>query len=456
MKKLNRAGLNARGWNDEAIDVLLGRPNHTTETEELWDFKIFQPKEQNLSFKKFTTADDFYKRQELFIKQLEEQTIIGINQVKNLSIEFKEHDCLLKNSKKYNPFEPILHYVQDNFKPDPNGSYTLFTDGCFKSIGSQAFASCAGWILDNNTNKIIIEFTKVVELNDENPKRKGMPDFELTGINEGVKVIELLGIKNVQCYTDCMGEARIILAAVHNIGDSRINTVSYLYSSIIDTLQKTNSSIAWIPREYNSHADELTKVPLNAWYDAYKKSVVEINHFKDNNYIVDREKDMFFHNDKFSYSTRDSAKDRYQLIYNQSFGKDFILIYDTVNDSLETIHAEPRTFSHIPEELNDSIKRLKKNSLDGTHTFKLANEIKDFYHLPNLTICVRPGTVATCNKLTPIPTFLQEEYFELHKSFNDFPGNITITDFDKKLEKKIKNFLEKEFFPKPKKVKPFA
>jgi ribonuclease HI len=269
MPALNKKKILERGWSEEAINFFIGSsPSVSAKGEDVWDPQLIKRIEDTLDFKGFTTEEEFKKRNILVKAEFTKLSQQGIKQVNTLGNEFETHDCLTKSADKFNPLKPIYHLVKKDFSPEPNGSYSLFTDGSFKTIDGEPFASCAGWILDNKTKEIVVEFTKILDPHANN--KSGIPDFELIGISEGVKVVSQLGLKNVKCYTDCYEEAKIILGALNNIGDKKYNSNLAAYQEVVDNLKKTNSSIGWVPREYNKHADKLSRIPLNAWTEQKK------------------------------------------------------------------------------------------------------------------------------------------------------------------------------------------
>jgi ribonuclease HI len=441
------------GWTEDSFTQFAGRKHgENKKGEEVWTPTFIKNLEKSLSFKNFTTLEEFQSKIISIDQALIEGTQRGINHVNSLKVEFETHDCLLKNKENYDPMKPIFHLVKKDFAPDEKGSYSLFTDGCFKSIGSNSFASCAGWIMDNNTNEIVIEFTKTVDLNPENIKGKGMPNFELVGISEGIKLIDHLGLRNVQCYTDTNSEAKLILSAMNDVGEKRYNEEVEFYEPIVNILKKTNSVISWVPREYNSHADELTKVPLNAWLAHYTKLYIEKDHIKENGYVIDREKEIYFHHPKFEYKQPEQLESRWTVIStshstdNKGKNKFMVsMLYDRESDSMTLLDNKVKDFSHIDESLPEEVKRVKKAKPDTIAVTELCNAINLVKDLDHINVCAPPGTIAVCKKLTPIHPILQEEYFEFHRTFTDFPGKITLTNIDKDLQKKVQKFLEREY-----------
>jgi len=436
-----------RGWSEEQLEYFTRKIHaRNAKNEPAWEKFYIENVEKTLTFKNFKNKEELNQRTDIVERSLQLQNEAGIERIKNLVVEFEKHDCLIKHKHDYDNFKPIFHLVKKDFTPDENGSYSLFTDGCFKSIGRNAFASCAGWVLDNKTNEIVVEFTKTVELNEN--LTNGMPEFELIGISEGVKIIKQLGLKNVQCFTDSAGEAKTILSALNGIGDSRFTKNMDLYVPLTETLKKSNSTIGWIPREYNLHADELTKIPLNAWINHYKKIYLEHDYIKETGYVVNRDKEIYFHQNKVECIESQESNSPFILVMLKPEKEDreklaSIVLYNTENKSIQLLDKRDFKIFDIDETLPEEDKRVKKSKPDAAYIKHISNILDNFKEINNLEIglSVPPGVFAVMKKLIPIPPMLQEEYFEFHQSLEKFKGQLTVNVTDPKILKEIKKVL---------------
>lgn len=459
-KLLTRKEIKKRGWTKEQMRYFTRKTHTRTESNEpAWQESYIENVEKSISFKNFTTCKDFYQRTEIIEKGLKVENKAGIERIKELAVEFEQHDCLLKNKDNYDNLKPIFHLVKKDFSPDENGSYSLFTDGCFKNIGRNSFACCAGWILDNSTNEIVVEFTKTVELNDK--FKNGMPEFELRGIFEGVNVIKQLGLKNVQCFTDSAGEAKTILSALNNIGDSRISRNIELYEPIIETLKNSSSTIGWVPREYNHHADELTKIPLNAWMEHYSKVYLEHDYMKETGYVVNRDKEIYFHQNNIQLKESAEANSRWKLLFLKPDRDDkdkniSIVLYDAENKTIKLLEQKDRKeFQEFNINTSDSdeIIRLKKAKPDSAYIRNISATFEHIKDLSEVDISMPFGVLAVMKKLTPIPPALQEEYFEFHKFCKSLSGKVNATTLEPKVMKEITKLFEETFAPNDRKLK---
>ncbi len=428
-KFLTKENLKERGWTDGLISIL--KPQQIIVDDiTFWKHDDVLLKEEFVTFKNFNNIEEFNNTQIEFLSKFEKETEAGIKYVESISTELNKHNCLLNNIGKYNPLKNIVHFVSD-FEINENSSFTLFTDGSFRRIGKQIFSNNAGWIIDNQTKKIIVEFSNVETIK-KNANQKIPKNFELNGIQAGVKLINTLGLKNVKCYTDCISEATVISLALNGFGKNRLYELQDIYNPIIKILQESNSSISWIPREFNTHADELTKISGNVWFNQFKKDFMDSDSIQNNNYQIDRKKEFFFNHDKVKYSSNKKLNNNPIVLYHGIENFDFIFIYHIDTKSIELIKQEPVDFSHIKESLPKSVKNIKKNHRSIHNILKFLQENNGDYNLS-----LHANEVSILRKLKPIESHLQEEFFELHKFLNDYNHNIVITDIEDSVKKLI-------------------
>jgi ribonuclease HI len=426
-KLLNREEILARGWSKEAFNKFI-----TNKQQKKWQIEQIQKWENHIDFHLFNHPE--------FNKVGQD----GINIVQSLNIEFEKNNHLIANIHNYNPLKPIFHLVKKDFAPEENGSYSLFTDGSFKTVDKKAFATCGGWILDNKSKEVILEFSKSVEL-DESQKRS-KPNFELMGISEGVKLIKQLKIKNVQIYSDSLNEAGRIFLALHDFKDFNFKQNKELYQPIIDDLKKNKVSIAWIPREYNIHADKLADIPLKAWEKENDGVYKEKDYIAEHGYKVNRDEVIYFHQNKAECKNERDSESRFTLITvsHKDGNKQYIVsaMHDRVENSLSLLECVPRNFSYIDENLPEEVKSAKRAKADSIIIMHIARAIKHCEQFGDINVCVPGIVIAVNNKATPIPSDLQEEFFELHKALNEYPSKITMVPKIGKLQEKIKDYLQ--------------
>lgn len=424
MTNFNKEDLYNRGWTDDKIKHLLNIPylyQKNQNNQPLWESSTVERLEKTISYINFVSGEKYLKTLDFIDKDMKVKTECGISYVNSLNIKYENPSNLLSNLSSYDNLSHIVHLPNKSFKADNKKNYTLFTDGCFKNIGREAFSTCGGWILENETQTVVAEFSKTIPLNDK--KTRSMPEFELIGIYEGVKLIKKLGLKNVKCYTDSVGEANIIYSALNGIGEKRIQLNSEMYDSIIDTLTQSNSTIGWIPRDYNSHADKLTKIPLNIWLDNYKKEYIEKDYFQENGYLVNKDIDIFFPPIKNNLEV-DAGITMVNVRGTQHNARtvvNLLCLHNNTDGSLDLLHQQSK------EDFNEvKIVDNKKISVSGSIVMNFVKGLTILQDCPNLTIEVSSSMYAIMKNLAPISNSLQEEYFALHKAIKDFSGNLKI------------------------------
>lgn len=443
-----------RGWSEDSIRYLAGSSHLDKNKKQVWFKNTIEKIEKTIVFKNFTTGQEFKNRDKSLVNGFEVTAQKGMDLVTSLDIDFTKNNHLFAKIKNYDVSKPIVHLVKNDFIPDENGSYSLFTDGSFKTLNNKAFASCGGWIMDNKTQEVIVEFSKPIALDET--RERSMPKFELIGIIEGAKLVNLLKLRNVQFYTDEATEARKVFEKIHNIETLTDNNYEELYIDIAKILKNSNSSISWIPRQYNHHADEMSEISLNAWIKDNEGDYKNKDYISENGYKVDREKTIYFYQNKAEFKEYNELKNPLTLIVtNHNIGKTkymVSLIHDSRINKLSFVEALPREFSYIEDSLPEEIKNIKKVKIDGINLMYLTRAINSAEKYGNINICVSPFVTAVNNKVIPIPSELQEEFFEFHKALNEYPREITMTDKSSKLNDKIKNYLqeiEKQFIIAP-------
>lgn len=415
-------------WTEEKVDQILCRPYLAKDGVPAWDLSMVSKTENYISFKNFKSKIIYREILEQIEVDVEEHTKTAIDFIKgiNLTSNPTNKNSLLNSLQDYDNKDAIVK-IKDEFVVDASKTYSVFTDGCFKTVGKESFASCAGWVLENETNTIVAEFTKKISL-DKNKTRE-MPEFELTGISEGMKIVKKLDLKNVRFFTDSIGEARTIYSAILGVGDKRFYSNALLYDDILSGMLETNSFISWVPREFNSHADALTKIPLMDWTKAVQAKV-ECDYFKEHGYRVNKDIDIFFSglkNEHFNDAEKANISIASLRCNNQRTGESSNLLCMTNNSdgSIQVLHQQSKAdFDEF-----DLIKEKPKtpNSEYIVNMIKGLRLLKDY---PEITLEVNQGMFAIMKNLTPIASSLQEEYFELHKIMKEYPGTLKVKKLD--------------------------
>jgi ribonuclease HI len=435
MSILNKEQILQRGWSEDSFTLFTNnKPQVVKNFENFWHLNFVNKVEKSTKFKIYTHRGDFTNREQPIVPGFENPAIMGIKLVNELKIDFNQGNHLLAQKENYDVLKPIFHLVKTDFEPDENRSYSVFTDGSFKTLNNQAFASCGGWIMDNKTQEVIIEFSMPVQLNES--KKRSMPKFELIGIYEASKLVKQLKLKNVQFYTDEAQEAKRVLLRVYDDKLIDADENKDLYESIANIFKSSNSSISWIPREYNSHADEISEIPLNEWIKNNEGDYKHKDYIAENGYKIDRETAIYFHQQLKNNLTL--------IVTNHTAGKNqsiVSLIHDRKNNRFNILESIPKDFSYIDQSVPEEIKRIKKLKLDSVLLINLAKAINMAKDYGDINICVPPLVMAVENKTISIPKELQEEFFAFHKALHEYPGNITMTHKWPSLDEKMKDYL---------------
>lgn len=432
MAKLNKEQILERGWSiDQFIFFAQDKKQIIKDNEQFWHSNYIEKVENQLV------------HQSLLNKN-QQKTKESINFINSLEIDFKSGNHLLAKKDYYDALQPIFHLVKTDFEPNENGSYSVFTDGSFKTLNHQAFASCGGWIMDNNTREVIIEFSMPVPL-DEN-RTRSMPKFELIGIYEAANLVKKLKLSNVKFYTDEEQESLRVFEKMHNIEKVADNENTPLYEAIAKIMNDTNSTISWISRDYNTHADEISEIPLNAWIKNNEGDYKNKDYIAENGYVVDREKAIYYHQNKVDFKEHKELENPLTLIIKNTVidKKQYMVsfIHDSRTNELKILEAMPKDFSYIDSSLNEDIQRAKKIKPDGITLLYLARAINNANQYGDINICVPPLVTAAHKKVTAIPVDLQEEFFALHKAIDQYPSKITMTPKWSSLDNKIKECLQ--------------
>lgn len=452
---LTKEDILQRGWSEDAFECLI-KLNPKVNQHKAWQLNYIQKVEKSLEFVTFTNSENFQTRDSNFkdisiVPGFETSATVGIELILSLKIDFTTPDYLLSNKESYEPLKPIFHLVKQDFAPEINGSYSLFTDGAYKTMGKEGFACYGGWILNNKTDEVILEFTGPLAL--KNPMET--PQFEIMAIAQGVNLINQLGLKNVQFYTDSSEDAKRLLTALNGHKDKHYQNNAELYEPVLAGLKKSNSSISWIPRDYNSHADELNKVTLQSWLNTIIEPTINNDYITQNGYVVDRTKDIYFQQDKNIYVKPEELPYRHTLIqraYKTLDNQQYIasVIYDNETNQFSLLQNIKKDFSYLDQSLPKDILANKKGTLNGLMLMNICNTLDLTKDLGNINVSVSHEVGAVVKQLKPIPHLYQEEYFAFHKKLSEYPIDLKLTSLSEKMSSKVQKFLDVEFDLSPK------
>ena len=440
--------LEKRGWTDEKIKILLHNP-YKEESKIGWNKKQIRKVEKYDEYINFTGEKKYLHRKEMILERQKDMTLHAIAELKSLEPTVDNHNCLIKNKESYkdkNGIFPmkIVHYPKDK-EFDKHGTFKMFTDGCLKVVGNDTFVTCGGWI-KNDKEEIVVEFAKELNAKEMN----NAYDFEIFGIMTGISLARELDLKNIKCFTDSSGEAKILSMAIGGFTQDRMLDLPEIYLPIIENFKYLNAEIFFIPREYNQHADNLTKVHMNIHKENEKKVLNE-----QKKKIMDEgfsytmgEKPVYFihpkletkpdfeslmENTKWSlYTTYDPSNKKYSNFLIDNKTQEFHLLskvrrFDIVSRNYENLSAEDR-----------KIKSSKPDSANLLNLMQCLDKLRDLKQLSIMNIS--SGFRATLENTVPIREKVKEEYFSFHREINYF-DKIYTSDISPEIGRKIKKYI---------------
>ena len=269
-----------RGWSEDQVvffDILF-KENYPL------DFIILQEKENwfNSKINNFENKENFIKNYIYFQKERLFSTVPIINRKESLLDTVND---LLKNNESESEF--IKLHV-DKF--DSNMHFELFIDGSSKQQDDKNFTCVAGWIRDEKGNPII-EFSKLLENETKN--------FEIEAINYGIEILKSLNITNVTLYSDSFTEILLSYLNLYNFHNNRFitNETKDLYNNVKKFHRENKVNLQYIPREFNHHADNLSKIFRN--YYENKVKIIEKYNSDFNNF-------QYYNNEKINIVKEDN------------------------------------------------------------------------------------------------------------------------------------------------------
>jgi ribonuclease HI len=440
--------LEKRGWTDEKIEVLLYKP-YTEGDKTGWNRKQIRKIEKYDEYINFTGAKDYLHRREMILERQQDMTLHAIAEFKNLEPTIDNHNCLIKNTDSYKdengnfPME-IVHYTKDK-DFDKHGTFKMFTDGCLKVVGNETFVTCGGWI-KNSKEEIVVEFARELNAKEMNSAY----DFEIFGIMTGIALAKELELKNIKCFTDSSGEAKILSLAIGGFTQDRMLDLPEVYLPVIENFKSLNAEIFFIPREYNQHADDLTKVHMNIHKENEKKVLNEQKQqiMAEGFSYTMGEKPVYFIHPKLEVtpdfeSLKDNTKWSLYTTYDPNNKKYSNFLIDNKTQEFHLL-SKVRKFDvveHHYEGLTSEDRQNKNSTPDSANLFNLIECLQQLRDLKELSVMnISSGFRATLENIVPIREKTKEEYFAFHKEINNF-DKIYTSDISPEIGRKIKKYL---------------
>lgn len=440
--------LEKRGWTEEKIEVLLYKPYK--EVDEIgWNRKQIRKIEKYDEYIKFTGEKNYLHRREMILERQQDMTLHAISEFKSLEPTIDNHNCLIKNKDLYKnedgnfPME-IVHYTKDkNF--DKYDTFKMFTDGCLKVVGNETFVTCGGWI-KNSKEEIVVEFARELNAKEMNSAY----DFEIFGIMTGIALAKELDLKNIKCFTDSSGEAKILSLAIGGFTQDRMLDLPEIYLPVIEDFKSLNAEIFFIPREYNQHADDLTKGHMNIHKENEKKVLNEQKQqilSEGFSYTMGDKPVYFIHPNLEAKPDYESLKDKTQwslyTTYDPNHKKytNFLIHNKTQEFHVLSKNRKFDVVEHHYENLNNEERQSKNSTPDSANLFNLMRCLEQLKDLKTLSVMnISSGFRATLENIVPIREKIKEEYFAFHRQLNEF-DKIYSSDISPEIGRKIKKYL---------------
>jgi len=261
-----------------------------------------------------------------------------------------------------------------------------------------------------------------------------------------LSIAKSLGLKNLQCYTDSSGEAKILALAKAGFSQERSIDLPQIYTPIIEDMKELNAQICYIPREYNSYADKLTKVHMIPYEEkanalkeqqqlAIKNGTFEYDYSNNNIYFyhpkinkVDYNPD----NAKWCLYSYIPEKIYYNFLINTQTNEYFLISKEDTKEQLKVFKDLPDNERHAKSSSTDVKALLNLN--------RCLDQIKDM-DIKDLTIRqISPGFNVILENIIPIKSNVKSEMYEFHKKANSF-DNLYVSEIPKELVQEIKKHM---------------
>lgn len=334
--------LKRKGWNEDKIIFFLGKELYIKEEHGYILSKINRVENAPI-FQKFTDINSAIE-----IKELTESNITK-NNTEAIARFFENVPHVDKNFSLLNQIEKyqtetglnkeIIHWInKENINIDDK--YDLFTDGSLKIEGDKNIIGCSGWIRNQNGN-CILEFTK--KINEDSVS--SFYNFEIFGLEIGLKIAQSLGIKNLNVYSDSSGEMKTLSFMKEGFLNERMVDLAEIYLPMQEIIKDMNIKFSYIPRDLNYHADALSKVYMEEFKN-YLKTIFQTQ--KENGYLPEINEPQYYTNNKIENLT--TVKTEGILFVQRYIEKKFYQFYIDMKNN-EVINVEILQLKEIKQQL---------------------------------------------------------------------------------------------------------
>lgn len=419
MKLISKQNLLEReGWNEEKITFFLGQELYLTECNGYVLSRVYRT-ESSAIFEKFTNIKDAQNLKENIELTVKTNTIEAVARFLEVTPHVKESDSVLSQLNKYETdgvlSKEIIHWIQKE-NLDTNDKYELFTDGSLKVDGNKNIIGCSGWIRNQNGDTVL-EFTK----NIDEKSVSSSYDFEIFGLELGLKIAQSIGIKNLNVYSDSSGEMRALTYMKEGFINERMVDLAEIYLPIQDIIKNMKIKFSYIPRDYNHHADSLSKVYTEE-NKKYLKIVLEEQ--KKTGYSANVNESQYYTNYKIESKVDNALEtDKDEVLFVQRYvEKNFYQFYINMKTK-EIISVNVLPLKDTRKKLLEEKMLFKEEGtgLDGIQLALLIKEIeKNTENGKKEMNLVHPSLGIKCRleNLVMVTNDWKENYLLLDKAIN--------------------------------------
>lgn len=435
MKLISKQDILARdGWTEDKIIFFLGKELYLTEGSGYVLSKVYRTENSQI-FEKFTTIEEAQKLKDNIEVNMKENTNEAVARFLENKPHIDDSVSLLKQLDKYKVdnhiTKEIIHWIhKENI--NPNDKYDLFTDGSLKVEGEKNIIGCSGWIRNQN-GEPILEFVKNI---DENSVSSSY-DFEIFGLEMGLKIAQSLGLKNLNVYSDSTGEMKTLSFMKEGFMTERMIDLAEVYLPIKEIIKEMQIKFSYIPRDYNYYADTLSKIYTDE-YKQYLKTVLEKQ--KLTGYDAQNNEAQYYTNAKIESLTE--LKEEGIVFVQRYVEKNFYQFYIDM-ESKEILSVEVLPLKETKKQLLEEKMIFKEdsNGMDAVQLALLTKEITKNHEKGNRNInVVHPSLGIKCRieNIVMVTNDWKENYLNLDKEINkmDKISFVPLTDHLIKLTKK--------------------
>lgn len=428
--------LEREGWNTDKVTFFLGNELHLAEGSGYMLSKVDRVESSDIFFN-FTTIEEAQKIKDNLEVTIKENTAEAIARFLEKKAYVQEEFSMLGQLDKYKTDnslnKEIIHWInKDNI--NPNDKYELFTDGSLKVEGERNIIGCSGWIRNQN-GEPILEFVK----NIDEKSVSSSYDFEIFGLEMGLKIAQSLGIKKLNVYSDSSGEMKTLTYMEQGFMTERMVDLAEIYLPIKNIIKDMKIKFSYIPRDYNYYADNLSKVYTEEYKD-YLKTVLEQQ--RKTGYDPQLNEPQYYTNSKIE-SSSEIKEDG--IVFVQRYAeKTFYQFYiDMKNNTVLSTEILP--LKDIRKQLAEENLTFKtdSSSMDAINLALMTKEIEKNHAQGKTTMnIVHPSLGIKCRieNIVMVTNDWKQNYVNLDKQINQME-KVTFLPLTNELQKLTKKWI---------------